>query len=166
MSKIERDTYTRSLEDELEWKLIDQLHGAVSQLSGFCFETKKFCITTLFAVLAFITKFTNEKLDSSLFITVAIITVVFWFLDSTSYFYQVKLRGRMQKAQKQLIENNKEQPSPTPDETPEYIAPSRVDAPLIKRVMNAGLNNSMWIYAFLLIINSICWELYRHGNFS
>ena len=43
--------YTKSLQDELDWKLLDQLHGVVAQISSFCFETKKLCVTTEFIVL-------------------------------------------------------------------------------------------------------------------
>ena len=38
--------YTKTLQDELNWKLVDQLYGVVAQISGFCFEIKKFCVTT------------------------------------------------------------------------------------------------------------------------
>ena len=40
------NTYTKSLEAELDWSLLNPLHGVVSQTSNFCFETKKFCVTT------------------------------------------------------------------------------------------------------------------------
>jgi hypothetical protein len=83
--------YTRSLDDELDWKLIDQLYGIVSQISGFCFETKKFCVTTEFVVLAFLAKFTVNKLDHSLFVSGLVILLCFWILDSVAYFYQVKI---------------------------------------------------------------------------
>ena len=50
--------YTKTLQDELDWKLLDQLHSVVAQISGFCFDTKKFCVTTEFVVLTLIVKFT------------------------------------------------------------------------------------------------------------
>ena len=34
--------YQKSLIDEIDFKIIDQLHGAVSQISHFCFEIKNF----------------------------------------------------------------------------------------------------------------------------
>ena len=34
--------YVKTLEDELDWKLLDQLHTAVAQISNFCFEIKNF----------------------------------------------------------------------------------------------------------------------------
>ena len=89
------DSYEKTLEDELDWKLLDQLHHVVSQISGFCFETKKFCVTTEFVVLAFVVKFTSNKLDRSVFVVALIIPVCFWFLDAVAYYYQAKLRGTM-----------------------------------------------------------------------
>lgn len=34
--------YIKTFDDELDWKLFEQLHGVVSQISSFCFEAKKF----------------------------------------------------------------------------------------------------------------------------
>ena len=56
--------YAKTLQDELDWKLLDQLHGAVAQISNFCFEIKKFCVTTLFVAMTLIIKFTSDKLKS------------------------------------------------------------------------------------------------------
>ena len=85
------EPYIKSLADELDWKLLDQLHNAVSQVSGFCFEIKKFCVITTFVVLTLLVKFTSDKLDHSLFVAGVLIPLCFWFLDSTGYYYQVKL---------------------------------------------------------------------------
>ncbi|MEG0483149.1 MAG: hypothetical protein RR569_08585, partial [Acinetobacter sp.] len=82
-------------EKEIQIKLVDQLHNAVAQISNFCFEIKKFFITTLFVVLTFILTFTNKSLDIAIFITTYIISFCFWFLDATAYFYQVKLRAKI-----------------------------------------------------------------------
>jgi hypothetical protein len=51
--------YYKTLQDELDWKLLDQLYGVVAQISSFCFETKKFCVTTEFVVLTLMIKFTE-----------------------------------------------------------------------------------------------------------
>lgn len=166
MHDADSKPYIRSLREELEWKLIDQLHSAVSQFSGFCFEIKKFCVTTLFVVLAFLTKFTNNKLDTALFVTVTVVIIGFWFLDATSYFYQVKLRGRMQTAQVELLAKNTKQVIPDKNGFPEYISSKRVEGSLTKRVRAAGFNHSMWIYVIIMIINVVCWALYATGVFS
>lgn len=78
----ETGAYTKTFEDELDWKLFDQLHGVVSQISSFCFETKKFCVTTAFVVLTLMINFTGDKLDHSLFVTGLVIPLCFWFLSN------------------------------------------------------------------------------------
>jgi len=94
--------YTKTLQDELDWKLLDQLYGVVAQISSFCFEIKKFCITTEFVVIALVVKFTNNRLDESIFAAGLLIPASFWFLDATAYFYQVKLRGTMEAIRQRL----------------------------------------------------------------
>jgi len=42
-----------------------------------------------------IIKLSDSNLDSSLFITVYELTVTFWYLDGFTYFYQEKLRTKM-----------------------------------------------------------------------
>jgi hypothetical protein len=151
--------YTKSLNDELDWKLLDQLHGAVSQISNFCFEIKKFCITTLFIVLAFVIKFTSDKLDHSIFATGLIIALCFWFLDATGYYYQVKLRGMMNAIRERLASEHSTKI--VNSLSANVIEPSRVEAPLYKRILAAGFNHSMWLYAILLVINFSTWGLYH-----
>jgi len=150
--------YTKSLEDELDWKLLDQLYGVVSQISNFCFETKKFCVTTEFVVLTLLAKFTTDKLDHSLFVAGLAIPVCFWFLDSVAYFYQVSIRGAMDAIRERIKKRNQEQiviASGVPT-----IAPERVNKPLKGRVYDAAINHSMWIYGFLIGADGVVWGLY------
>ncbi|MEI6708505.1 MAG: hypothetical protein WCK96_15380 [Methylococcales bacterium] len=147
--------YVKSLDDELDWKLLDQLFGIVSQISNFCFETKKFCVTTEFIVLTLFAKFTTDKLDTSLFVTGLVIPICFWFLDSVAYYYQAKLRGMMEAIQNRIKDRHKEQLiiiSSKPIE--------RINKPWWSKVFDAVINHSMWIYAFLIIIDFIVWVFY------
>lgn len=159
--EITKKAYIKSLSDELDWKLLDQLHGAVSQISSFCFEVKKFCVTTLFIALTFIIKFTANKLDHSIFVTGLIISVCFWFLDATGYFYQVKLRGMMDAIRERLASEHS--PKLVLSLHAKTIEPSRVKTTLLKRVVRAGLNHSMWLYFLLIFINFSIWLLYHAG---
>lgn len=153
--------YNKTLQDELDWKLLDQLHGAVAQISSFCFEIKKFCVTTLFIVLAFVTNFTSDKLDHSTFVTGLVIPLCFWFLDATGYFYQVKLRGTMEAIRTRLASRDELQLAVAPGV--KVIEPSRASAPIRKRVVAAGFNHSMWLYVLLVAIDSLVWILYLCG---
>jgi hypothetical protein len=156
--------YIKSLEDELDWKLLDQLHGAVSQISGFCFEIKKFCVTTAFIVLTLLVKLTSDELDHSLFVTGAIIPLCFWFLDSVGYYYQVKLRGTMENIREKI--QNRSSESIVAYTGEKIIADDRVDLPWYTLVKNAFVNHSMWLYAIMISINLIVWLLFKQGVIS
>lgn len=143
---------------------MDQLHGAVAQISSFCFEIKKFCVTTLFVVMTLLVKFTSDKLDHSIFVAGLIIPVCFWFLDATGYFYQVKLRGTMESMRERLVSrdgNSLLSVTGTP-----VIAPSRLLASAPKRIFKAGFNHSMWLYLLLMLIDGILWTMFIVGYFK
>jgi hypothetical protein len=154
--------YTRSLDDELDWKLIDQLYGIVSQISGFCFETKKFCVTTEFVVLAFLAKFTANKPDHSIFVAGLAIPLCFWLLDSVAYFYQVKIRGAMESIRERIKERNKQRIVDTGGAP--VIARDRIQRALFRRVFDAAINPSMLLYAFLAVIDLCTWRLFVVGT--
>lgn len=158
---MESKPYTRTLQDELDWKLLDQLHGVVAQISSFCFEIKKFCVTTVFVVLTLMVKFTSDKLDHSIFVAGLVIPLCFWFLDATGYFYQVKLRGTMESIRHRLASRDV-QPLVDADGA-QVIAPARGSAPTHQRVVAAGLNHSMWFYVLLVATDIFVWLLYLNG---
>jgi hypothetical protein len=154
--------YIKTLEDELDWKLFDQLSGVVSQISGFCFEIKKFCVTTLFVALTLMVRFTNDRLDHSLFVAAVLITICFWFLDSVAYFYQVKLRGSMNAIRDRILARDPKQVIDVG--SPKVIATSRVERSSLLRVKDAAINHSMWLYGFLIAIELGLWNIFRLGR--
>lgn len=153
--------YTKSLDDELDWKLLDQLYGVVSQISNFCFETKKFCVTTEFVVLTLLAKFTTDKLDHSLFITAVAIPVCFWFLDAVAYYYQVSIRGTMETIRERIRKRN--QSALVGSSGLPVIAPERTSKSLASSIRSAVFNHSMWLYGFLIGADGIVWGLYAKG---
>lgn len=159
---MEAKPYTKTLQDELDWKLVDQLYGVTAQISGFCFEIKKFCVTTEFVVLTFIVKFTKDHLDDSVFVAGLLMAISFWFLDATAYYYQVKLRGAMDSI-RDRIKKRDDVPLVVADDS-RTIAPARVSALQWKRVWNAAVNHSMWLYALLIAIDLAAWSLFRSGG--
>ncbi|MDD2776946.1 MAG: hypothetical protein PHU06_13400 [Gallionella sp.] len=167
--------YVKTIDDELDWKTLDQLHNATLQISGFCYEYKKFCITTEFVVLTFLVNFTKNNLAHVLFIAGLIIPVVFWILDAVAYFYQKKLRDMMNKVRSD-IKTRHQKPKNNTQHEGEKIAKSSWFSRLIAKsswlsssmkafslVINATINHSMWIYAFLVIADLFVWELFIHG---
>jgi len=160
-SPVVAQPYTRSLEDELDWKLLDQLYGVVSQISNFCFETKKFCVTTEFVVLTLLVKFTNDKLDHSLFVAGLAIPIGFWFLDSVAYYYQVSLRGTMEKIRERI--KKRTQGELLSSTGVPVIAAERINRPGFARVYDAAINHSMWLYGLIIAADLAAWGLFAHG---
>lgn len=155
------EPYVKSLEDELDWKLLDQLYGATLQVSNFCFEIKKFCVTTLFVVITVLAKFTQDKLDHSIFVTAVIITILFWFLDSVSFYYQVKLRGMMNSIRESIHKRSKTQI--ISNTISQAIQPDRIANKQYKLVFDAVFNHSMWLYGILSALTAIFWTAYGLG---
>lgn len=93
--KIKEIEYKKTLRDEIDLKIVDQLHGITAQMSNFCFETKKFCLTTETFALPFIYKISGDKLYPVAYAAI-IIPIIFWLLDAMSYHYQRKIRSKMQ----------------------------------------------------------------------
>jgi hypothetical protein len=118
-------------------------------------------VTTLFVVITVLAKFTQDKLDHSIFVTAVIITILFWFLDSVSFYYQVKLRGMMngiresihKRAKTQIISNTISQ----------AIQPDRIANKQYKLVFDAVFNHSMWLYGILSALTAIFWTAYGLG---
>jgi hypothetical protein len=155
--------YTKTFQDELDFKLLDQFHAVVLQLSGFCFETKKFCVTTEFIVLPLIAKFTKDELDSSIFIAALLIPICFWVLDSVAYFYQVKLRGIMKEIHNRLSlkENNNQLVI-----SDCVIENRRVESSTSEKIINSLFNHSMWLYAFMIFIDAVVSILFVIGKIT
>jgi hypothetical protein len=156
--------YKKTLEDELDWKLLDQLHSTVSQISSFCFEIKKFCVTTTFVVLTLLVKFTSDKLDNSLFVAGILIPLCFWFLDSIGYYYQVKIRGTMETIRKNILARNSDNIVASSGER--IISEDRVNRPWYLKVNDSVVNHSMWLYLFMISMDLVVWGLFCFGDIS
>ncbi len=156
--------YVRSFEDELDWNLIDQLHKVVLQISIFCFRTKQIGITVEIAVIGLLIKFTDNKLDNSIFIAGLLIPVCFWFMDSIAYFYQAKIRGVMNSILKRLKDRNI--PSLIDDNEAQIIERKRIDRKKHHIILSAFFNHSMWLYYMLIVADIILWMLFELGKLT
>jgi hypothetical protein len=89
----------------LKLKEIDQLASAILQFSKNTLATKKICASLLVGLAALILKLTDNNLDLSVYISSFITLLIFWVIDSNSYYYQRKLRIRMSEIVNELKEN-------------------------------------------------------------
>lgn len=122
-------------------------------------RNKEICVTTEFVVLALLAKMTDGALDRAFFIAAFAIPVCFWFLDSVAYFYQVKLRGAMDEAYDRIRERNRQHLLDGSGDV--VIAQERIMRSLARRVVDAVLNHSMWLYAVLVIADFVVWNAFR-----
>ena len=153
---------TRTVEDELDWSLLNQLHAVVLQIGTFCFRTKQVCLTVLVGVIGIITALTSDKLDTSIFVAGLLIPICFWFLDSIAYFYQVKLRGVMDGIRDRIRKRHSDSILRGPNS--EVISDDRTSRSAAKRVRDAFFNHSMWLYYILVIIDCVLWVAFREGT--
>jgi hypothetical protein len=156
--------YIRTVDDELDWSLLNQLHAAVLQMGTFCFRTKQVCLTVLVGVVGLITALTSDKLDTSIFVAGAMIPICFWFLDSISYFYQVKLRGVMEGVRERIKCRNSDEQLRGIDS--EVIEKSRTTSSPAKRILDSFINHSMWLYYLIILIDLILWTAFKSGTIA
>jgi hypothetical protein len=150
---LENKEYKKSLEDEIDWKLIDQLHTATVSFYSTSLELKKLFFVLVGIAVPSLIKLSGDKLDISFFITLYILTFTFWFLDSFTYFYQEKLREKMDKHFNLIKSRNKET----------LIIPSNIIQDFTiemsrtqkNRLWRSVSNPSVRFYFVLLILNTI-----------
>lgn len=164
----ENKQYVKSLKDEIDWKVIDQLHAAVAQISGFCFEAKKLCVTVEFVVVGVIATFTkdasgNPELDHSIFVAAFLIPLFFWILDAVGYFYQEKIRSKMEKIQERILQRNGFDRS---SDTNPFMGDKRISRSGKSKVFFAIFNHSMWLYWLLIFVSAMVWAMYFLGAIS
>lgn len=153
----------RSLDDELDWKLLEQLHKVVLQLSDTCFKIKQICVTAQIAVATLLVKFTSNQLDDSIFVAALFTALLFWLLDGVTYYYQVKIRVSMNGITARIKERQQSKSSIlNADGTPlaEVIDSERGSGNRLKRVFNSYVNHSMWLY-YILIFTLPLWIAYN-----
>ncbi len=147
--------YEKNLEDEIDWKILDQLEGAVSKISGNCFEIKKLCVTTLFIVLALLAKFTNNHIDRSLFIAGILVPLFFWALDSIGYYYQQNIRCAMEGIVERINKRNNTESHP--DIAYYIISRKRIEQAKALKMVTSAFNWSMLLYGIIIFVDIILW---------
>ena len=145
--------YKKTLEDEIDWKIIDQLHTATVNFTTTSLELKKLFFVLVGIAVPSLIKLSGDKLDLSLFITLYILTFTFWLMDSYTYFYQEKLREKMNAHFTEIKNRNKEN----------FILLDTIKQSLtieenrtkVNRLWRSVSNPSVRFYFILLLLNTI-----------
>lgn len=151
--------YEKTIEDDLDWSLLNQLHSVVLQMSSFCFRTKQICLTVLVGVIGLIVTLSSNKIEDSIFIAGFLIPLLFWLLDSIAYFYQVKLRGIMDNIRERLYKRHSE--NLVRGTNYEVIENERINQSIYLRIKDSAFNHSMWLYYILIALDLIIWITYQ-----
>jgi hypothetical protein len=149
--------YKRSLDDEIDWKIIDQLHTATINFSSTSLDLKKLFFVLIGIAVPTIIKLAGNKLDISLFITLYLLGFTFWFLDSFTYFYQEKLREKMDRHFSNIKTRNTQELIVGAKKEDFTLENSRTESDRLIRSVN---NPSVRLYMFVLGLNTIALILY------
>ncbi len=147
--------------DELAKENLEQLHRAVLQISGNCFEIKKLCATIVVAAATLVATFTGRQLDVSLWVGAALVTMLFWVLDAQSYYYQEKLRARMKRLAEDRVRIRA--PQLVVDGVGMPLDERRETWNARQRAMHALWNPSMVFYWMLLLLVALVAVLHGFG---
>lgn len=80
--------YKKTLADEIDWKIIDQLHAATINFSTACIRMKRLFVIMLGFGASVLKYLDTSYYTLSLLIMAIILTSLFWILDSIYYYYQ------------------------------------------------------------------------------
>ncbi|SNR83373.1 hypothetical protein [Flavobacterium sp. ov086] len=144
--------YEKSLEDEIDWKVIDQLHTATNFFASTSTELKKLYFTLVGISIPILIKLSDDKLDRSLFISIFTLTLLFWILDSYTYFYQDKLREKMNVLFNNIKHRNIIKKTISEDNDEIII---EIDRTSKNRIWRSLFNYSMLLYLTMFIITLI-----------
>lgn len=148
-------------QNELDKMSIEQLHKAVLQLGGNCFETKKLCATVLISAGTLMVALLERRLDPSLFVGGMTVLAVFWLVDAQSYYYQEKLRARMKKLAENLAVRGAHKLEIEGVGMP--LTDEREDWKPLRRAGHALVNSSMLFYLVVALVLLFVLQLYEHG---
>lgn len=154
----EKKEYKKTVQDEIDWKIIDQLHSATLNFSSTSLELKKLLFVLIGIAVPSLIKLAGNKIDLSLFITIYLLSMTFWYLDSLTYYYQENLREKMDIRFSQIKARNIESIILSNKITEDFtLENNRTYEDRIKR---SAFNPSVKIYMFIWGLNSLGLLLY------
>lgn len=151
----------KNIENEIDWKIIDQLHNATNNFSKNYLEIKKLLFVVIGISTPLIINLCNNKLDRSLFISLYLFIVSFWLFDSYSYYYQEKLRAKMNDRFKNINARNNDVNSVEASEEEFTLQKNRTNK---KRILRSLFNMSHLVfYGILFLLVTLGFVLYNYG---
>lgn len=153
------EEYKKTLEDEIDWKMIDQLHNATNNFSSSSLEFKKIYFVLLGIITPIIFKLANNKFDISLLITPLCLSIFFWILDVITYYFQENLRAKMKNHFKELKKRNSTGTNSNDEYTLENDRTSKT------RLRRSFFNASSMFYPIIIVFDIVLIISYYAGAF-
>jgi len=152
--------YKKSVQDEIDWKVVDQLHAATLNFSSTSLELKKMYFVLVGIAMSALLVLTDQELDTSIFITLYLLTIMFWFLDSFTYYYQEGIRLKINKHLNLIHDRNIPNTSNTQDFVIDVARSNKY------RVIRSIFNYSLGLYYLCVILNTVGYVLFKLEYFK
>ncbi|PKQ63230.1 hypothetical protein BZG02_10815 [Labilibaculum filiforme] len=141
--------------DEIDFKVVDQLHAATLNFSNTSIELKKMYVIIIGIAVPALLILNKQNLDTSIFVVLYLLSVIFWLVDSFTYHHQVKLRLIGNKKLNEIYNRNNYNFNKTKPKN-FIIDPFRKN-----EIINALCNSSHILYYLCFLVNSIGFILYK-----
>jgi hypothetical protein len=151
--------YKKSLEDEIDWKIIDQLHAATISFTTTSLELKKIYFTLITIAVPTVIKLSGDTLKTSLFVTIIILTITFWYLDGFTNYFQEKLRESMDKRFDEIRTRNNSSVEDIENQE-DTLENSRKKGGRLKRSI---IGRAVIVYPIFLFMTLVIFSLFRCG---
>lgn len=157
-----QDSIQYGIQDQIDFKLIDQFHNATLNFSKASIQIKQMMLALAAIMGPILVKLAGDALDMSLFICMYIIIIIFWILDSYTYYYQEKLRIQMNKKFKEINERHHSDNIVYPSGF-YTISEEREKKSTLCSIIHAFINWTTLLYFFLCVINTVGLILFCKG---
>ena len=147
-----------SIEDQIDWKIIDQLHAETMNFSKTSLELKKLFFLLVSVAVPSLFKISGDRIEISLFITLYLLSITFWSLDSFTYFYQQKLRFKIDQHFSRIRNRNSEVPILSETSINQYSIASESNT--FKKIKKSVFNPTVQLYLVVIVLNSIATLIY------
>jgi hypothetical protein len=147
-----------SIEDQIDWKIIDQIHAETMNFSKTSLELKKLFFLLISIAVPSLFKISGDRVELSLFITLYLLSITFWSLDSFTYFYQEKLRLKMDQHFTRIRNRNADVPILSETSVDQFSI-SNNSSPF-KKIKKSVFNPSVQLYLVVVVLNTIATLVY------
>lgn len=139
----------KNIKNEIDWKIIDQLHNATNNFTKTSLELKKLMFAVIGISLPIVISLNKNKLNGFIFFVLCVCIVFFWLYDSYTYYYQELLREKMNNKFIELNNRNERESKSRKIENNFTLPPNRNKK---KRICRSLFNlSNIFFYGMLIL---------------